>query len=94
MERFRRKSAHVEAMQLTIEVFDAEHPSDLHLNGVVYDPYRCTARVVGLDDPPLAGVGDWLVRGENGALSIYTPADFGATYEKATPEPPDEPKEE
>ena len=83
MEKFRRKPAEVEAMQLTIEMFDDVFP----LDGVVYDPYGCTVRVVRLEDPPLAGVGDWLVRGVNGGLSIYTPEDFDAAYEKV--EPPD-----
>ena len=28
------------AIQLTDAVLDADHPSDLHLRGVVYDPRR------------------------------------------------------
>lgn len=55
------------AIQLTDAVLDADHPSDLHLRGVVYDPrmgQRCATIPGDYDengcDCP-AVIGDWIV---------------------------------
>jgi hypothetical protein len=83
MLKYRLRGAEVEAMQITNEVLDAPHPSDLHVTGLVYDPVNRTVRkVVGVSR---ATVGYWIVQDELGGISFWNPDDFKRTYEPVDP---------
>lgn len=83
MEKFRIKSIEIEAIQITDEMFDAPHPNDLHIPGVIYDPVR---RIVTKDERiyslGFATVGDWIIRGQLGWISFDNSTHFDMVYEK------------
>ena len=82
MAKYRKKPVVIEAWQLADEVFDAPHPSDLHIVGVEYDPVLRCAFVDTLEGMMRANVGDWIIKGIKGELYPCKPDIFEATYEK------------
>ena len=57
-----------EAVQkITNEVFEADHPSDLHIIGVTYDPAN---RSIRTPEGYYGHVGQWIVRYEDGTLGV------------------------
>lgn len=83
MNKFRKKPVVIEAAQLTDEVLDAPHPSDLHIVGVVYDPAARCAYIRTLEGTMRADLGDWIIRGVKNELYPCKPDIFAATYEPA-----------
>lgn len=78
MERYKAKPVYVEAVQITDEMIDATPPSPLHVPGVRYDSVNRIVKV-GV----AAGVvGYWIVRGEDGWLTLWGDALFTALYER------------
>jgi len=70
----------VEACQLTDEILDAQHPSDLHIPGVVYDPKNRCAYIDTPEGRMRAAVGDYIVRNQNGDLYFCKSDEFEAIY--------------
>ncbi len=79
MERYRAKPTFVEAVQITDAMIDAKHPSPLHIKGVMYDP---VGRGVHVPNGAIGVVGYWIVRGDDGWLTIWSDALFKANYER------------
>ncbi len=77
MQRYRVRPTYVEAVQITDEMIDAPHPSDLHVEGVTYDPKK---RVARLPNGAYGLRGYWIVRGEDGWLTVWGNALFKRTY--------------
>jgi len=83
MAKYRMKVELVDAWQLTDEMLDAPHPSDLHIEGVLYDPMqRCAFIVRGRSGRSTrVWVGDWIIRGKDGELSKCEVDTFPRHYE-------------
>lgn len=80
MKKFRKKPVVIEAVQITDATFDAPHPNDEHIPGVLYDP---VARCVFIDttEGRMRGdLGDWIIKGVKGELYPCKPDIFAATY--------------
>jgi len=81
MQKFRRPDAVVEAVQITDSTFDAPHPNQEHVAGLIYDP---VLRIVFVERPygMISGhVGDWIVKGADGELYLCKSQTFAATYQ-------------
>jgi hypothetical protein len=83
MNRFRKKPVVIEAMQITDAVFDAPHPSSLHIRGLTYDPVLRQVRIPTLEGVMVASLGDWIIRGVKGEYYPCKPDIFDMTYEPA-----------
>lgn len=83
MQKFKKKPVVIEASQFTQEVLNADHPSDLHIPGVIYCPLHKTATIETLEGTMTAQLGDWIIRGVKGELYPCKPDIFEATYEGA-----------
>ena len=70
----------VEACRLTDEMLDAQHPSDLHIPGIVYDPKNRCAYIDTSEGRMRVAVGDYIVRDWNGDLYPCKPDEFEAIY--------------
>ena len=85
MDRYKRKPAYVEAVQVTDAMFDALPPDVLRDDSqnpdfpVVYDPEMRAVHVKGA----IATVGYWIVREADGWLTVWGDALFKATYMRA-----------
>ena len=84
MPKFRKKPVVIEAVQLTADVFEVDHPSDLHLTGVIYDPVNRCAEIRTLEGVMRADLGDWIITGVKGERYPCKPDIFVATYESVT----------
>ena len=84
MPKFRKKPVVIEAVQLTADVFEVDHPSDLHLTGVIYDPVNRCAEIRTLEGVMRADLGDWIITGVKGERYPCKPDIFAATYESVT----------
>lgn len=71
----------IEAVQLLQSTFDAEHPNDEHIPGVVYDLVGRVATIATLEGTMTAKIGDWIIRGVKGELYPCKADIFEATYE-------------
>jgi hypothetical protein len=81
MAQYRKKPVVIEAVRLTNDTFDAPHPNDEHIPGVVYDPNMKCAFIKTLEGTMRADIGDWIIRGVKGELYPCKPDIFEATYE-------------
>lgn len=93
MPQFRKKPVVVEAVKLTDEALDAEHPSELHIPGVGYDPVHREALVTTIHgDKLFVHVGEWIITEPDGKHHYPCKPDiFEATYEPvAQPDPAQE----
>jgi len=79
MERYKAKPVYVDAVQITDEMIDATPPSPLHVKGIRYDPIN---RTVHIHSGGIGVVGYWIVRGEDGWLTLWGDALFNGLYEK------------
>ena len=78
MKRYRAKPVYVEAVQITDAMIDAPHPSDLHVPGTTIDPIARTVKV----GVATGVVGYWIVRGDDGWLTLWGHALFNGLYER------------
>lgn len=83
MSKFRKKPVVIDAVQITDEWFDGDHPNSLHPLGVAIDPWDRTVRVQTLEGEMIGRVGDWLITGVQGERYPCKPGIFEATYEAA-----------
>lgn len=83
MMKFRKKPVVIEAVQITDQTFDAPHPNDEHVPGVVYDPVQRCVFIETLEGVMRGDVGDWIITGVAGEHYPCKPAIFDATYERA-----------
>lgn len=74
----------IDAVQITDEWFDGDHPNPLHPTGVVYAPMTRTVHISTLEGEMVGQVGDWLITGVQGGLYPCKPDIFAATYELVT----------
>lgn len=86
MAKYQTKVELVDAWQLTDEMLDASHPSDLHIKGVLYDPMQRCAFIVrcSCGRGIRVWVGDWIMRGEDGELFKCDAGVFPSHYELVT----------
>jgi hypothetical protein len=82
MQTYRRKPSAVRAVRLTASAFDAPHPNDELVKGVLYDPVLRKAEVRDNPDAQPARVGDWIYE-EHGLLWTCDDAHFRAAFEVA-----------
>ncbi len=78
MDRYRARPVYVEAVQITDEMIDAEPPSPLHVPRCTYDPVARTVKV----GVATGVVGYWIVKGEDGWLTLWGDALFTALYKR------------
>jgi hypothetical protein len=73
----------VDAVQITDAMFDADHPSELHVAGVWYDPVDRIATIDGAAGKGAkAGLGDWIIVDANRRPSFMTAAAFARRAEE------------
>lgn len=82
MPKFRKKPVVIEAVQLTDDTFDAPHPNEAHIPGVIYDPCTRQAYIKTLEGTMTASLGDWIITGVQGEHYPCKPDIFEATYEE------------
>lgn len=90
MTKYRKKPVVVEAIRYRPDQDPCNCAEVAALIGYPYDPTDCT----GMDDDEhttaawdvdadtIAAPGDWIIRYPNGALDVYAPDIFAATYEE------------
>lgn len=85
--KYRKKPIIIDAVQITDEWFDGDHPNPLHPmsypnNSVMIDPRNRTVSIETLEGTMTAHVGDWIITGVKGERYACKPDIFEATYEK------------
>lgn len=80
--KYRRRPVVIEAALITDATFDAPHPNDEHIEGVIYRPILREAAIRTLEGTMTAKVGEWIVRGVKGELYPVKPDIFDATYDE------------
>lgn len=81
--KFRKKPVVIDAVQVTDEWFDGDHPNPLHPKGLLINPVARTVSIETLEGTMLANVGDWIITGVQGEKYPCKPDIFEATYESA-----------
>lgn len=84
MKPYRKLPVVIHALQLTEDIFTAEHPNCAHLPGVTYDPLSKQAYIPTLEGTMTASLGDWIIRGIKGEHYPCKPDIFEKTYEPVT----------
>jgi len=84
--KFRKKPVVIEAVQITDEWFDADHPNPLHPIGtperpLVIDPLRRVVHISTFEGIMIGNVGDWIITGIKGERYPCKPDIFKLTYE-------------
>jgi len=81
--KYRKKPLIVEAVQVTDEWFDGEHPNPLHPADVrlVYCPFNRTVIVATQSGEIEACVGDWIVWGVENEVYPVVQSVFEKTFE-------------
>lgn len=88
MSKIYRQREVVEAMYVTDDTFDAPHPNEDHMTGIMFYPQTRTVELTHPcdDDEKVAEVGDVIVRhgkdGTNAWDSIWKPEAFENTFEE------------
>ncbi len=80
--KYRKKPVVIEAVQITNDTFDKEHPNPEHIIGVIYDPIKRCAEIKTLEGIMIANLGDWIITGVQGEHYPCKPDIFEQTYEK------------
>ncbi len=81
MSKYRKKPVVVEAVQITDEWFDGDHPNPLHPSGFVIDPVKRVVEIETLEGVMTGQVGDFIITGVAGEVYPCKPDIFAATYE-------------
>ena len=81
MPKFRKKPIVIDAVQITDEWFDGEHPNPLHPVGVVIHPHTRCVLIVTPEGQMRGDIGDWIITGIQGERYPCKPDIFEATYE-------------
>ena len=80
--KYRLKPVLVDAVQITAQAFDGDHPNPEHIEGVVYDPVRrCAYIKMIFDHAYRVDIGDWIVKDANGHMSAVRAGVFAEDYE-------------
>lgn len=82
--KFRKKPIVIEAVQITDEWFDGDHPNPLHPTGVIINPQNRYVLVPTLEGDMRGNIGDWIITGVKGERYPCKPDIFEATYEAVT----------
>ncbi|MGR3295896.1 MAG: hypothetical protein ACUZ8A_06680 [Candidatus Bathyanammoxibius sp.] len=80
MGKYREKSV-VDAVQVTDEWFDGEHPNPLHPLHVLVEPQKRTVVVHTSKGMRIIHVGSWVITAANGEMDTCKPDIFEQTYE-------------
>ena len=83
MNKFRKKPIVIEAIRISDNAFDGDHPNSEHIIGVVYNPRNRTVEIETLEGVMVGIVGDWIIRGVKGELYPCKNDIFEMTYEPA-----------
>jgi hypothetical protein len=81
MQKFRKKPVVIDAIRISDNAFDGEHPNPEHVPGVIYNPRNRTVEIETLEGVMIGNIGDWIIRGITGELYPCKPDIFEATYE-------------
>ena len=81
MAKYRKKPVVIEAVKITKEWFDGDHPNPLHPIGVIIDPKRRIVIINTLEGDMVGNEGDWLITGVKGEKYPCKPDIFEKTYE-------------
>ena len=79
--KFRKKPVVIEAVQITDATFDAPHPNDEHVRGVLYDPVARCAFIDTAEGRMRGDIGDWIITGVKGEVYPCKPDIFAMTYD-------------
>ena len=84
--KYRKKPVVIEAVQVTDEWFDRDHPNPLHPIGspdrpLVINPRLRVIEIGTLEGTMVANVGDWIITGVKGERYPCKPDIFELTYE-------------
>ena len=81
--RYRTRPMVIDAVLVTDEWFDGEHPNPLHPKGVVINPrYRTVEFNIEENGADIACVGDWIVTYPSGVMDAVCDREFKRTYEE------------
>lgn len=83
MPKFRKVPVMVDAIQITDEWFDGDHPNDLHPadRRITYVPGNRVVVIETIEGNMTAGVGDWIITGVEGEVYPCKDSIFKKTYE-------------
>ena len=81
MAKFREKAAIIDAVQITDEWFDGDHPNPLHPIGMLIDPLKRCVFIDAVHKLKPAVVGDWIITEADGNQYPCKPKMFAAVYE-------------
>lgn len=81
MAKYRKKPVVIEAIQVTDDTFDADHPNLDLIPGLTYHPQERTVTISTLEGVMIANLGDWIITGVKGEHYPCKPDIFEATYE-------------
>lgn len=84
--KFRKKPVVIDAVQITDEWFDADHPNDLIPcsspgQRIIVDPRSRTVDIETLEGTMTGNIGDWIITGVKGECYPCKPDIFAETYE-------------
>jgi len=81
--KFRKKPVEVNAVRVTKEWFDGNHPNPIHIKDrrVITHPLRHVVEIETLEGKMIANEGDWIITGVKGEVYPCKPDIFMATYE-------------
>lgn len=80
--KFRKRPVVIEAVQITDEWFDNDHPNPLHPIGIMLYPQKRQAEITTLEGVMFGNVSDWLITGVKGERYFCKPDIFEQTYEQ------------
>lgn len=83
MKLYRKKPHVVQAVQITDRTFEDPHPNPADIRGVTYDRKSRTVAIATSEGTMTAKVGDWIIKGIKGELSMCKPDIFEETYTTA-----------
>ena len=81
MSKYRKKPIVIEAVEITDEWFDGDHPNPLHPIGLVMDQGERVVLIQTLEGEMKGQVGDFIITGVKGEVYPCKPDIFAATYE-------------
>ena len=84
--QYRKKPVVIDAVQVTDDWFDGDHPNPLHPVGteerpIIINPLAREVAIYTLEGVMIARVGDWIITGVQGEKYPCKPDIFEQTYE-------------
>ena len=88
--KYKRRSIEVDAVQITDEWFDGDHPNPLHPSGITIDPVKRQIEITSGHKDEIGKVGDWVVTpiDSSGGKHIVAAVPFADNYDELVEKDP------